>query len=243
MMVSVKQMIKLLMCDLDNTLLPLHTQEKFVDIWFRDVARKFREHGLNPSVALNAMNDGCRAMIFNKSEKLNIDVFYEVASERSCYTREELEPVMDDYYNTTFDNVREIARENPFAPEIARLMREKSEHAVIATMPMFPLTACDKRLSWVGLSASMFDLVTTCDYSSACKPNPKYYQEILDDFGVRPSEALMIGNDVREDMEPCEQLGIDTFLVTDNLITHNLPYSRFRQGNYPVLIEFLKSIK
>ena len=36
----------------------------------------------------------------------------------------------------------------------------------------------------------------------------------------------MIGNDVREDMEPCEQRsGIDTFLVTDHLITHKLPYS------------------
>ena len=236
-------MIKLIMCDLDNTLLPLYTQEKFVDIWFRDVARKFREHEMDPARAINAMNDGCRAMVFNKSKKLNIDVFYDVACERSGYTREELEPVMDDYYATTFDNVREIARENPYAPEIARLMREKAEHAVIATMPMFPLTACDKRLSWVGLSASMFDLVTTCDYSSACKPNLKYFQEILDDFGVKPQEALMIGNDVREDMEPCEQLGIDTFLVTDHIIAHGLPYRRFRQGNYPMLIDFLKSIK
>ena len=36
-------MIKLIMSDLDNTLLPLYTQEKFVDIWFRDVAKKFYE--------------------------------------------------------------------------------------------------------------------------------------------------------------------------------------------------------
>ena len=236
-------MIKLIMSDLDNTLVPLHPQDKFVDIWFRDVARKFRDHGMDPSKAINAMNDGCRAMVFNKGEKLNIDVFYAVACELSGYTREELEQVMDDYYATTFDNVREIARENHYAPEIARLMREKAEHTVIATMPMFPLEACEKRLSWVGLSASMFDLVTTCDFSSSCKPNPRYFSEILDDFGVKPHEALMIGNDVREDMEPCEQLGIETFLVTDNIITHNLPYRRFRQGNYPVLIDFLKSIK
>lgn len=236
-------MIKLIMSDLDNTLLPLYTQEKFVDIWFRDVAEKFREHGLNQAIALNAMNEGCRAMVFNKGQKLNIDVFYEVACERSGYTREELEPVMTDYYTSTFENVREIVRENPYALEIARLMREKADHAVIATMPMFPIEACDRRLSWVGLSASMFDLVTTYDYSSSCKPSEKYYAEILDDFGVKPSEALMIGNDVREDMEPCEQLGIETFLVTDHIITHNLPYSRFRQGNYPVLIEYLKSIK
>ena len=235
-------MIKLIMSDMDNTLVPLYTQDKFVDIWFRDIAKKFYEHGLNQAVALNAMNDGCRAMVFNTGEKRNIDVFYEVACARSGYTREELEPVIDDYYATTFENVREIARENPYAPEIARLMREKAEHTVLATMPMFPLEACEKRLRCVGLDASMFDLVTTCDFSSYCKPNENYYAEILMHFGVKPKEALMIGNDVREDMEPCEQLGIETFLVTDHIITHNLPYSRFEQGNYPVLIEYLKSL-
>jgi FMN phosphatase YigB (HAD superfamily) len=235
-------MIKLMMCDLDNTLLPLHTQDKFVEIWFRDVAKKFHEHGLNAAHALNAMNEGCRAMVFNKSNQLNIDLFYEVACGLSGYPREVLEPVLNDYYATTFDNVRKIARENPYAPMIARLMREKAQYAVIATMPMFPIEACDKRLSWVGLSAKMFDLVTTCDYSTACKPNPKYFQEILEDFNVKPSEALMIGNDVREDMEPCELLGINTFLVTDNIITHGLPYSRFRQGDYPALIDYLNSL-
>ena len=241
MIVSVKKM-KLIMCDLDNTLLPLYTQEKFVEIWFRDVAKKFREHGLNAAVALNAMNEGCRAMVFNTTGRLNVDVFFEVAGETSGYSRAELEPVINDYYRTSFENVREIARENPYAPEIASLMRQKADYTVIATMPMFPLSAVDSRLNWVGLRAAAFDLVTTCDYSSFCKPNPKYFAEILDDFGVKPKDALMIGNDVREDMEPCEKLGINTFLVTDHIITHNLPYSRFRQGTYADLIEFLKGL-
>lgn len=235
-------MKKLIMSDLDNTLLPLYTQEKFVDIWFRDIAKVFRDHGLNPSIALNAMNDGCRAMIFNQGEKRNIDVFYDVACERSGFTREEIAPVMDEYYTTTFANVKEIARENPYATEIARLMREKSTYAVIATMPMFPIEACDMRMRWVGIGADQFDLVTTCDFSSYCKPNPNYYREIMAHFGVTADETLMIGNDVREDMEPCESLGIDTFLVTEHIITHNLPYSRFMQGTYPELIDYLKKL-
>ena len=233
---------KLIMSDLDNTLLPLITQETFVKIWFRDVARKFYEHGLDASAAVNAMNDGCRAMIFNKGVKTNIDAFYDVAYERSGYARERLEPIMEEYYRTTFANVKEIARENPYAPEIVRLMREKADHTVIATMPMFPLNACDTRMRWVGIRADQFDLVTTCDYSSYCKPNPKYYAQILEDFGVKPSEALMIGNDVREDMEPCAKLGIDVFLVEDYMITHGLDPTRFTRGHYPDLIEFLKKL-
>lgn len=233
---------KLIMSDLDNTLLPMYTQDKFVDIWFRDVAKVFRRHGIDPSVALNAMNDGCRAMIFNKGVKPNIDIFFDAACERSGFAREAIEPVIDEYYVTLFDNVREIARENPYAPEIARLMRSKAQYAVIATMPMFPLTACDQRMRWVGLRADMFDLVTTCDYSSYCKPNPAYYAEIMEDFGVTADETLMIGNDVREDMEPCEKLGVDVFLVKDHMITHGLDYARFRQGKYEDLIKFLEGL-
>ena len=235
-------MKKLIMCDLDNTLLPLYTQEKFVEIWFRDVARIFRAHGLDPSAAVYGMNDGCRAMVFNNSGRRNIDVFYDVACARSGYTREQLEPLITEYYVTAFANVKELTRENPYAPEIARLMRLRSDYAVIATMPMFPLNACDQRLQWVGLSCEGFDLVTTCDYSIACKPNPRYYQQILDEFGVDAQDALMIGNDVREDMMPCEKLGIDTFLVTDHILTHGLDYKRFRQGSYPELIEYLRSL-
>ena len=235
-------MKKLIMSDLDNTLIPVITQEKFVDIWFRDIAKIFHRHRLDPSRALNAMNDGCRAMLFNKGTKPNIDVFFDAAVEVSGYSREEIEPVIDEYYSTTYENVRKITLENPYAPQIARLMRKKSEFAVIATMPLFPLDACDKRMSWTGIRADMFDLVTTCDYSSYCKPNPKYYKEILADFGVKPKDALMIGNDVREDMEPCEKLGIDTFLVTDYIIDHGLDHSRFRKGSYADLIKYLESL-
>ena len=235
-------MKKLIMSDLDNTLLPIYTQEKFAQIWFRDVAKLFYARGIEPAVSVRAMNDGCRAMIFNQSGRKNIDVFYDVVCQQTGRPRAEIEPVLDEYYTSAFGNVREIVLENPYAVEIARLMREKANYAVIATMPIFPIEACDMRMRWVGLRADMFDRVTTCDYSSFCKPNPQYFADIMADFGVTAEETLMIGNDVREDMEPCEKLGIDTFLVTDHIITHGLDYARFRQGGYPELIKYLESL-
>lgn len=235
-------MKKLILSDLDNTLLPIHTQKIFADMWFRDVARKFYEHGIEQSSALNAMNDGVRAMIFNDGSAPNSEVFYEIAVPLSGCTRDRLQRVLDDYYATLFHRVHEITLENPYAIEIARLIRAHSKYAVIATMPLFPIEACDTRMRWVGLRADMFDLVTSYDVSSYCKPNPLYYQEILDRFGVKPSETLMIGNDVREDMIPCEKLGIDTFLVTDHMLDHGLDCARFRQGSYPDLITYLQTL-
>ena len=240
--VMILKKYKIIMSDLDNTLLPIYTQEKFVEIWFRDIAAKFREYGLDPIRAATGVNQGVRAMLYNEGGRKNIDVFYEEVEKISGYPREIIEPPTLEYYSTSFENVYEITLPNPYAPQIAALMNKKAKYAVIATMPVFTIEAVRMRMNWVGLRPEMFDLVTTAYTSSYCKPNPCYFQEILDRFGAKPRQALMIGNDVREDMYPCRELGIDAFLVTDHMITHDLPYGDFRQGGYEDLIRFLKGI-
>ena len=158
------------------------------------------------------------------------------------YTEDQIGPVTLDYYTSTFENVYEITLPNPHAVRIAELMREKARYAVIATMPVFTAEAVEMRMAWVGLKPGMFDFITTADTSSYCKPNPLYFQEILDRFGAAPEETLMIGNDVREDMRPCGELGIDVFLVTNHMITHDLPYDEFRSGTYEELVSFLEEL-
>lgn len=233
---------KLIMCDLDNTLLPIYTQDKFVDIWFRDIAKKFMAHDLDVRRALDAVNKGIRAMFFNESGRKNIEVFYETVEKESGYTEDQIGPVMLDYYTSTFDNVYDITLPNPYAVRIVGLMREKARYTALATMPLFTIEAVEKRMGWVGIKPDMFDFITTSSTSSYCKPKTMYYKEILDRFGAEPEETLMIGNDVKEDMQPCKSLGIDTFLVTDHIITHDLPYDDLRSGTYEELIGFLESL-
>lgn len=232
----------MIMCDLDNTLLPMYTQEKFVDIWFRDIAKKFAEHGLDPRAALEGVSKGVRAMLYNETGKKNIEVFYEEAEKISGYAEDQIGPVILDYYTSTFENVYEITLPNPHAVRIAELMREKARYAAIATMPVFTIEAVTMRMEWVGLKPNMFDFITTADTSSYCKPNPLYFQEILDRFGAAPEETLMIGNDVREDMRPCRELGIDVFLITNHMITHDLPYEEFTHGTYEEVVKFLEEL-
>lgn len=233
---------KLIMSDLDNTLLPIYTQDKFVEIWFRDISAKFREYGLDPVEAVKGVNQGVRAMLYNEGDRKNIDVFYDEVEKISGYPRGQIEPPTLDYYSTTFENVYDITLPNPHAVSIAELMKEKADYAVVATMPIFTIEAVAMRMGWVGLKPEMFDHITTAGNSSFCKPNPRYFEEILDRFGVKPEEALMIGNDVREDMQPCRSLGVDVFLVKDHMITHQLPYDGYRQGTYEDLIEFLEAL-
>ena len=233
---------KLIMSDLDNTLLPIYTQDRFVEIWFRDISTKFREYGLDPVQAVKGVNQGVRAMLYNEGGRKNIDVFYDEVEKISGYPRERIEPPTLDYYSTTFENVYDITLPNPYAVRIAELMKQKAAYTAVATMPIFTIEAVAMRMSWVGLSPDMFDHVTTADVSSYCKPNPCYFQEIMDRFGAKPEEALMIGNDVREDMQPCQSLGVDVFLVKDHMITHDLPYDGYRQGGYEELVRFLEGL-
>jgi FMN phosphatase YigB (HAD superfamily) len=47
-----------------------------------------------------------------------------------------------------------------------------------------------------------------------CKPNPSYYLEVLERMGCAPDEALMVGNDVEEDLAAAK-VGLKTFLVVN----------------------------
>ena len=73
-----------------------------------------------------------------------------------------------------------------------------------------------------------------------CKPNPKYFQAILDQFDLDPSECLMVGNDVEEDLS-IRSLGVKTYLVTDTMENKkNLPVESEYVGTLAELLDFVK---
>ena len=109
----------------------------------------------------------------------------------------------------------------------------------MATQPIFPRSATENRVKWAGLDISDFELVTTYENIGFTKPVPEYYKEVCSRLGVDPSECLMVGNDVDDDMVT-ENLGMQTFLVTDCLINNNdKDISRYPQGSLADLIKYL----
>ena len=97
---------------------------------------------------------------------------------------------------------------------------------MLSTNPLFPPAAIRARLSWIGLAPSEFDFITTYDNSSSCKPNPLYFSQLLSRFDLAPQDVLLVGNDVQEDACAAKAVGIRTYLVTDCLLTHDLPFSQ-----------------
>jgi FMN phosphatase YigB (HAD superfamily) len=85
---------------------------------------------------------------------------------------------------------------------------------VVATNPMFPLSAQARRLGWAGLDARRFDLVTHIDNMGFVKPRSGYYREICKRIGVPPGQCVMVGNDRVNDMA-AGNAGLRTYLTTD----------------------------
>ena len=120
--------------------------------------------------------------------------------------------------------------------------REKAGKVILATNPIFPKVAVDTRLSWLGLKASDFDLVTTYENSCHCKPNPAYYREILYAMNLEPWNCVMIGNDIKEDYNAAVSIGIKTYIVKDYAIGDIAEINGTDCGTYFEMIQYLKTL-
>ena len=123
------------------------------------------------------------------------------------------------------------------------LVRNSGKMAVLATNPLFPHTATENRMRWAGLKPEDFSFYTTYENSRYCKPNPKYYEEILQKLNLKPEECIMVGNDLEEDILPTEKLGMQGFLLTDCLINkEDKDISGYLQGDFTELIQYLENV-
>lgn len=230
--------INTILFDLDGTLLPMD-QEKFVNGYFKMLAAKLAPYGYEPQQLINAILAGIEAMIKNDGSQLNEDAFWkrfvEIYGDKVLADK----PVFEDFYKNEFQDARSFCGFNPKAAETVRLLKDKGYRVVLATNPLFPSIATESRIRWAGLEPSEFDLYTTYENTSYCKPNLDYYRDILKRIDCRPEECLMVGNDVGEDMV-VEALGLQVFLLTDCLInTQKKDITAYPHGSFEQLLSML----
>ena len=235
-------MKKLIMTDLDCTLLTMN-QDLYIKKYVEEIVKLFCEHGYDGKAIAKATMNASMMMLKNDGSRTNKDAFEEGFRDVVGKDADKIIDIFPSVYGDRYDSIRSVTSVNPYAGEIVKLMRKKAQFVVVATQPMFPIEAVKKRLSWTNLSTDSFDYITIYDDSTYSKPNPNYYLEIMDRFSAKPEETLMIGNDVNEDILPCEKIGVDTFLVLDGVINaKNHDTTNIRQGYYKDLIEYLKSL-
>lgn len=235
-------MLKAVLFDLDGTLLPMD-QKTFTKDYFGRLIRRLAPLGYTPDSFLASMQAGIDAMVGNDGSRSNEEAYWDAYTAVSGKEILNHMSVFEDFYATEFDQVAASCGHTPQAAETVRALREKGLRVILATNPLFPRVATEKRIRWAGLTPEDFELYTTYEDIGLCKPNPAYYTEVLSRVGLTPADCIMVGNDVAEDMMAAEKAGIKGFLLTDCLInTPRADINNYPHGSFDALNAYIQTL-
>lgn len=234
-------MIDTILFDLDGTLLPLDL-DNFTTIYFNEMGLVFQDL-TEPETLVKNIWAATRAMVQNTDLRTNEEVFMEhfgklVGEDRLPIYQERF----NKFYDEGFINTRKSVSQSPYILDSIKILKAKGYNLVIATNPLFPKKAIDHRIHWAGLIPEDFCYITSYERNHFCKPQLQFYQELIAEVNKKPSQCLMVGNDVQEDLI-AGKLGIKTYLITDHLIHRDASEIRSDyQGNYEAFHSFVKSL-
>ncbi|PWK13824.1 HAD family hydrolase [Tumebacillus permanentifrigoris] len=231
--------VKTLLFDLDGTLLPMDN-DHFTRGYFKRLVPRMA-HLLPPETFLSQLLKSTDMMVRNNDPELtNEQVFKNDFLPAVNGREEDFWPSIEAFYAGEFGELIELSQPTSLAREICEAALHKGYQLVLATNPLFPRAATEHRMRWAGVEHIPFAFVTTYENSHFCKPNPNYYQEMVQKLGVAPESCMMIGNDAFEDLI-AGTLGMQTYLVTDCLKTgeNDLPFTH--KGTLADLLNFVRN--
>ncbi|NMB00748.1 MAG: HAD family hydrolase [Firmicutes bacterium] len=229
--------MKTVLFDLDGTLLPMD-MEVFMKTYLHELYLKGMQLGYDGNQLVQVVLAGVNAMVNNDGTLTNEQRFWRLFIDHFGGEMDEHIEVFEEFYANEFAKVAKAVRPTPLANEAVQVLKEKGYELVLATNPLFPRIATLERMRWAGLQPEDFVLITTYENSRFAKPNLDYYREILTTIDARAEECLMVGNDVAEDLIVA-QLGIQAFLVTDDLIhADGVDYANIPQGNREEMLAY-----
>lgn len=233
---------KAILFDLDGTLLPMN-QDEFVGGYFKKLTAFMCADGkYDPDVYFSAIWHGAGAMLKNDGGEVNEDIYFaKVAEVFSDHSTKEIRQKYLEFYENVYPQLKESCEYTDKSRKIIDLLQSMGVKLALATNPVFPSVATNKRIGWAGLKPDDFCLVTTCDNIGYSKPNKEYYLEVARRIGVTPEECLMVGNDVDDDMV-AKDVGMGVFLLTDCLINKSQnDINDYPHGGFEELNEYIKN--
>ena len=235
-------MLKAILFDLDGTLLPMD-QTVFMKDYFGRLLRRLIPLGYTPEVFHAAMKAGIAAMVKNDGSRTGEEAYWEAYTSVSGMDLEKELPILEEFYGTEFDDVSAACGYTPKAAELVHSLTARGIRVILATNPLFPRIATEKRIRWAGLQPEDFEFYTTFEDIGFCKPNPAYYKEVLRRAGLDAADCLMVGNDVAEDMMAGGAAGLRGFLLTDCLInTPGADIEQYPHGSFEELNTYIDSL-
>ncbi|RMG88242.1 MAG: HAD family hydrolase [Chloroflexi bacterium] len=210
-------MIKAVLLDLDQTLLN-NPIDAFLMEYFNLLEVFFKKRGYNNSIQQALM--ACVADLERPHDitLTNYEVFMLRLEKELKRSQSGLKDDFDIFYGEVYPQLKRCTAPVEGVQRLIEALLSLDLSLIIATNPLFPTSAIEQRLHWAGFSdLTQFAFITTAENMHFAKPNPAYYAEILARVGIEPDEAIMVGDDVRNDIEAAATLGIYTYHVVENV--------------------------
>jgi FMN phosphatase YigB (HAD superfamily) len=194
--------------DLDGTLSAV-SDEDFARRYFQLVFSS-AEGRVVLEKLMSALEVSLKALFGDRDNfKNNYDLFMErFVESMGDHDQNWYEQFFNEFYDGDYNKLEELVAPRENVVKVLKDLRKAGKGIIIATNPIFPGKAINKRLEWVGVEKKFLDYVTTMENSHYVKPDLRYYREILEVNGLEASNCVMIGNDMSMD-GVCSDVGIE----------------------------------
>lgn len=206
-----------LLVDLDDTLL-VNPIKEFMPAYIGRLAQSLSSHVDPQKMVKQLLNATDRMINNNNPYKTLEEVFDENFYPALGLKKDVLQETILGFYAHQFNELQEVTSPIPEARSFIETAREKGSDIVVATNPLFPLTAMQARLNWAGFQepTEIFSLITSYERMHFAKPNPAYYAEILGLHGWPQVPCGMVGNSLKDDIQPAAKVGLAGYWVTND---------------------------
>ena len=234
-------MLDTFLFDLDGTLLPID-MDSFMKIYMEELGLFFKGV-IAPETLKKALWSGVHDMVKNDGGMTNQEVFIRKFCSLVERDRDELTNMFERFYKSSYLNTRTSVSDIPLIRESVAELKARGYQMIIATNPVYPREAIDRRIEWAGFYPDDFIYISSYENSHFCKPSTEFYREILEHTGKTPGQCIMVGNDVQEDLAASD-LGMQTYLIRDFIIHRGKdePVCTY-SGDYEDFHLFVKKLK
>lgn len=204
--------VEAVLFDLDGTLVNVD-MERFVPSYLRGVTGHMSDQ-VDSSRAIRAFHRAVGVMFANTDAGRTLEtILLEVLQEDLNVSPDHYAQSLELFCQNGLARLRPLVSGHPLASLMIASALNRDCQVVLATNPIFPRAVIDARIGWGGLSVETFDLVTAYETAHFCKPNPAYFEELLEWLHLPAEACLMIGNDTLHDLA-ASQVGMQTCLLT-----------------------------
>ena len=232
-------MLKAVFIDLDNTMV-LFDELVFIERFFQLLYRRFDDlftfEDLQNRVIMATLSLNGKT-----GERNNLDCFLDYVVADHEVGRDEFLRRSMVFYQNDFDKACPAVDTPDDLHDVLKQLKQMGLILVVASNPIYPRIAIEKRLFWVDLDIRYFELVTHMENMNFVKPDTAYYQQICSKIGVLPEQCLMVGNDPGNDMAAAG-VNMKTYLTTEggtiNYDSLTLTNDQYRQDPVNVRPDF-----